>query len=266
MNYDPVYTAGIQKAINEKVGQRLTCDGQFGPKSQAALKLLQVKLGVPATGSYDVLTHSYLDTFIKGKYLTFDSFGRAAKDLGVQNTHIRTVCDVESNGAGFLPDGRVKILFERHHFLASIKKRLPADRVAKLLLSDPDIVSATPGGYIGNEGEYTRFERAKAIDEYSAIYASSFGLFQIMGFNYSDAGFKDIYEFAAAMCTSETNQLMAFVSFNKVYRKGVLWTALKNQDWVTYALNYNGTGYAKNKYDTKLATSFRKYANNIYAY
>lgn len=266
MNFDPVYTAGIQKAINEKANQRLTCDGQFGPKSQSALKLLQTKLGVPATGSYDTATYNCLDAFIIGKYLTFDSFGKAAKALTVQNTHIRTVCEVESNGAGFLPDGRVKILFERHHFLASIKKRLSASVVAKLLLSDPDIVNAAPGGYVGNEGEYTRFERAKAIDEYSVIYATSFGMFQIMGFNYVDAGYSDIFEFAAGMRTSETNHLLAFVNFNKVYRKGILATALRNQDWVTYALNYNGTNYAKNKYDTKLATAFGKYSKNIYAY
>ena len=266
MNYDPIYTSGIQKAINEKAGQRLTCDGQFGAKSQAALKVLQTKLGVPATGVYDALTYSYLDSFIKAKYLTFDSIKRSSASLGVQDAHIRTVCEVESNGAGFLPDGRVKILFERHHFLASIKKRLPAATVAKLLLSDPDIVSATPGGYVGNEGEYARFNRAKAIDEYSAIYATSFGLFQIMGFNYGDAGYGDIHEFLAGMCTSETNHLLAFTNFNKVYRKGVLWTALKNRDWATYALNYNGTAYAKNKYDTKLNDAFVKFSKNIFAY
>lgn len=266
MSFDPVYTAGIQKAINEKARQRLVCDGQFGAKSQSALKLLQSQLGIPATGVYDTPTEQRLDPFIRGKYLTFASFGSAANNLGVQNTHIRTVCAVESNGAGFLPDGRVKILFERHHFLSAIKKRLPANVVTKLSLDNPDIINAASGGYIGNEGEYARFERAAAIDEYSAIYATSFGLFQIMGFNYVDAGYSDIFQFAASMRTSETNQLMAFVNFNKNYRKGILASALKNQDWVTYASNYNGPSYAKNRYDTKLAVSFRKYTENIYAY
>lgn len=265
MNFDPVYTAGIQKAINEKANQRLTCDGQFGAKSQTALKLLQSKLGIPATGNYDAPTEQRLDSFIRSKYLTFDSFDTAAKSLSVLNVHIRTVCDVESNGAGFLPDGRVKILFERHHFLNSIKKRLPANVVAKLQAANPDIINPTTGGYVGNEGEYARFERAAAIDEYSAIYATSFGMFQIMGFNYADAGFGDIFQFAAAMRSSETNQLLAFVNFNKVYRKGVLWTAMKNGDWVNYAFNYNGPAYAKNQYDAKLATAFRKYSANIYA-
>lgn len=265
MSFDPIYTSGIQKAINEKAQQRLTCDGAFGTKSRDALKVLQGRLGIPVTGTYDAATEQRLDGFIRSKYLTMESFSSAANNLGVTPAHVRTVCAVESNGAGFLPDGRVKILFERHHFLNALKKRLPANVVAKLQAANPDIINSNSGGYVGNEGEWSRFERAAAIDEYSAIYATSFGLFQIMGFNYADAGYGDINAFKASMSTSETNQLMAFVNFNKVYRKGVLWTALRSGDWVTYASTYNGPAYAKNQYDVKLATSFNKYTKDINA-
>lgn len=265
MSFDPIYTSGIQKAINEKAKQRLTCDGAFGAKSVAALKVFQGQCSLPKTGVYDAATQAQLDPFIKQKFLTFDSIKKAATELSLTPAHIRTVCDVESNGAGFLPDGRVKILFERHHFLASLKKRLPAAKVAQLQKDNPDIINETPGGYVGNEGEYPRFLRACAIDLYSAYYATSFGLFQIMGFNYEFAGYKDINVFVTDMKLSETYQLMAFVNFNKTYRKGILWTALKAQAWDDYALAYNGSNYKKNLYDTKLGNSFTKFSKNIFA-
>jgi hypothetical protein len=266
MDFDPIYVAGIQKTINEKASQRLVCDGQFGPKSVAALKVYQALNNLPENGDYDDQTQSLIEPFLKQKFLTFDSITKAAVDLGVSKAHIRTVCDVESQGAGFLPDGRVKILFERHHFLASLKTRLPAEKITALMKLNSDIINAEAGGYLGNEAEYKRFIRACAIDQYSAYYATSFGLFQIMGFNYQAAGYTDLTSFFKAMQASETNQLMAFVNFNKVYRRGVLWNALRNRDWINYALNYNGSAYQKNNYDKKLASSYAKYDNDIFAY
>ncbi|BCM95126.1 hypothetical protein [Burkholderia phage FLC6] len=264
MNYDPVYTAGIQKAINEKAGQNLKPDGAFGPMSVAALRTCQAKLGCPVTGVYDAATSAILDPFIRQKYLTMASFQAAAQALGVTPAHVRTVCAVESNGAGFLPDGRVKILFERHWFSASlIDRKIP--NYQTLAAANSDIINHTPGGYIGGTGEYPRLARAIKIDPYSAYYAASYGLFQIMGFNASFAGYGTPEALYNACQQSETNQLLAFVSFIKNYRAGVLWTALKAQDWVKFALNYNGSNYKANQYDTKLATNFATYTNNINA-
>ena len=264
MNYDPIYTAGIQKAINEKAGQNLKPDGQFGPMSVAALRTCQAKLGCPVTGVYDAATSALLDPFIKQKYLTMASFEQAAQALGVTPAHIRTVCDVEAQGAGFLPDGRVKILFERHWFRSSlIARKVP--NFQQLAAANPDIIG-DQGGYVGGAGEYPRLARAIKIDPYSAYYSASYGLFQIMGFNCSYAGYAQPVDLYNACQLSETNQLLAFVTFIKNYRNGVLWRALKAQDWVTFALNYNGSAYKQNQYDTKLANSFAKYTKNILAF
>lgn len=262
---DPLYTAGVQKAINEKAGQKLTPDGIFGNQSVAALRTCQAKIGVPVTGVYDEATKAILDPFILAKYLTMDAIKTAATALNVTPAHIRTVCDVESKGSGFLPDGRPQILFERHKFLECLKTRLPADQVAKLQVQNPDIINATPGGYSGGAGEYLRFNRAAAIDRHSAIYGTSWGLFQIMGFNADICGYTDLDVYVKDMQTSELKQLLAFVAFNKKYRSGVLAAALAMQKWDTYALNYNGGDYRKNQYDTKLAASFAKFSKNIFA-
>lgn len=262
---DPIYTAGIQKAINEKAKQRLVTDGAFGPKSVAALKICQDLCKIPQTGVYDDATKAVLDPFIRKKYLTMDSIEGAADMLKVTPAHVRTVTDVEARGAGFLPDGRCAILFERHHFLVALRKKLNDTQINALLRTNSDIVNSKPGGYLGNENEYPRFNRAFAIDQGSAIYATSWGMFQIMGFNASFAGFDNVFDFCTAMRESETRQLNAFVRFNRSYRGGILQKALIAGDWATYAEVYNGPAYKKNNYDTKLADSFDKYSKNINA-
>lgn len=265
MDLDPIYKAGIQKALNERANQTLTPDGVFGLKTVAALKAYQTLNKLPTSGTYDVATANLLDPFIRLKFLTFNSILKASVDLGVSAAHVRTVCDVESNGAGFFADGRVKILFERHHFLKALQERFSAAKVAELQKANPDLINPVAGGYLSGVNEYTRFDRAFKIDQVAAIRATSFGLFQIMGFNFEFAGFTDINAFYNAMRQSESNHLNAFVSFNKKYVKGRLATYLVNRDWANYALTYNGPAYAKNKYDTKLADSYAKFTKNIYA-
>jgi hypothetical protein len=36
--------------------------------------------------------------------------------------------------------------------------------------------------------------------------------------------------------------------------------ALQDRDWAAFAKAYNGKGYAKNKYDEKLAAAYKKFA------
>lgn len=266
MDLDPIYKASIQKALNERANQSLAPDGVFGLKTVSAIKAYQALNKLPLSGTYDVATANLLDPFIRQKFLTFNSILKASVDLNVSAAHVRTVCDVESNGSGFFADGRVKILFERHHFLKALQARYSAAKVAELMKQNPDIISATSGGYLVGANEYMRFDRACKIDQQAAIYATSFGLFQIMGFNHEFAGFSDMSSFYNAMLQSETNHLNAFVSFNKKYVKGRLQAYLAKEDWANYALTYNGPAYAKNKYDTKLATSYAKYKKDVYAF
>ena len=60
-----------------------------------------------------------------------------------------------------------------------------------------------------------------------------------------------------AMYRSEASQLDAMIRFIRV--NGLL-DDLKRKDWASFARAYNGSGYAKNQYDKKLAAAYRKYA------
>lgn len=264
VQFDKDYTKGIQKALNEKVGSNLVPDGSFGPLSQAVMQQFQLKSGIASTGQYDAATQALLDSFITAKYIQSQDYAQAASELGVSATVIRTVCSVETNGAGFLPDGRCTILFERHKFYYYLTQKYGAARVQQFMAQgNSDICNPSAGGYAGGAGEYPRFNRAFAIDPTCAMLSASWGLFQIMGENFSFCGFSDVGAFVTAMRQSEDAQLEAFVQFCQKYVRGQLVTALVNKAWATFARIFNGPNYAANQYDTKLAN---QYANNAAVY
>ncbi|MFA5916871.1 MAG: N-acetylmuramidase domain-containing protein [Candidatus Gracilibacteria bacterium] len=91
--------------------------------------------------------------------------------------------------------------------------------------------------------------------ETAKLLATSFGGFQIMGFNYETCGYKSVQEFVDAMKNPE-EQFNAFAKFVK--SKGSLYNAMKKEppDFQAIAYNYNGPGYAQNNYDKMIEKRF----------
>lgn len=232
------FDEATETALTEyQAAQGLMADGIFGKDSRAAL------LGV--------------DTERLSRALKEQDIQAAAELLGVDVAAIKAVVRVESAGSGYLPDQRVLILFERHIFNRLLEKKNPA-AAARARAEVPHICNPKSGGYIGRTGEYPRLARAMSIDGEIGMMSASWGLFQIMGFNYAEAGFASIHEFVDAMKESEGKQLQAFAHFVKANK--AMHTALKKQDWATFAKLYNGPAYAKNNYDKKLASAHSRYA------
>jgi hypothetical protein len=174
----------------------------------------------------------------------------AAKKLGCEVAAVRAVIDVESRG-GFLPDGRPKILFERHYFSRLTKGRFDA--------SHPGISNGKWGGYGAAGGhQYDRLNEAAALDRDAALRSASWGLFQIMGDHCKTLGYADAEAFVAAMVSGEAAQLDAFVAFVK---KNKLDDELIRHDWAGFARGYNGPAYRENRYDTKLAAAYAFHNN-----
>lgn len=180
--------------------------------------------------------------------LTPADFARAAAALGCPVAAVRAVVEVESKG-GFLPDGRPRILFERHKFSALTNHAHDADY--------PAISARLPGGYLGGAREYDRLGEALALDRQAALKSASWGAFQIMGFNHAAAGYADVESFVAAMVSGHAAQLDAFVAF---VRAAGLAPALAAQDWPAFARGYNGPAYARFAYDTKIAAAYARFA------
>lgn len=178
-------------------------------------------------------------------------FDIAAAVLGCDTAAIKAVCDVEAPQGGFLPDGRLRILFEGHHF-----HKHTGGKYSKAY---PDISypkwDATK--YRGPAGERQRFSKAFGLDAEAAMKSASIGRFQILGANYAECGYTNVGAFWTAMQKGEDAHLIAFCRFVKFEE---LHFALRAHDWAAFARSYNGPGYKKNQYDTKLAAAYKKHA------
>lgn len=183
--------------------------------------------------------------------ITAQAFQQAALSLGCDIACIRAVDEVESAGAGFDERGRVKILFEPHIFA-----KYSGHKFDK---SHPHLSYGNwkPGAPSYSRDQHAVLAEAKALDPKAAIMSASWGRYQLMGFNFEACGFRNVYDFEAAMNNGEGAQLGAFVKF--ILKDKVMLIALRAKDWRAFAERYNGPGFAKNKYDTKLAVAYAKH-------
>ena len=178
--------------------------------------------------------------------LSTDGLGAVSQKLGVHAPEVWTVLAVETTGCGFLPDLRPKILYERHIFHGLTGGKY----------DDGKISAPTQGGY-GADGahQYDRLALAIAKDRTAALQSCSWGIGQIMGENFSLAGFADIEQMVAAMSESEDRQLAAMGDFLIGSRLNV---PLRAHDWTSFARGYNGPRYAVNRYDIQLNGEFQR--------
>lgn len=180
-----------------------------------------------------------------------EAFADAAEDLDCDIAAIKAVAEVEAAGAGFLDDGRPKILFERHKYRKYTRGQYNQ--------SHPDISGPWDRTkYKGGAGEYDRLHEALKLDREAALMSASWGKFQIMGFNHQVCGFDDVDDFVAAMVESEDRHLEAFVSFIETNN---LDRHLQSLDWAKFARGYNGPQYRKNNYHIKMSRAYEKHAS-----
>jgi hypothetical protein len=163
------------------------------------------------------------------------------------------VLSVETSGCGFLPDKRPKILFERH--------KLHALAGGIFDVSHPDISQPTAGGYgQGGANQYNRLAEAISLDRQSALKSASWGIGQIMGMNFQQAGFADVESMVTAMQASEDAQLLAMARFLVTNH---LAAPLAGHQWVNFALGYNGSNYAANNYDGLLSQFYGHFSTGL---
>lgn len=185
-----------------------------------------------------------------------DYWTRLADLLDVEMAALRAVAEVESRGSGFLPEPSVKpkVLFEGHAFHRLTGGRYDETHPA---LSYPRWDRDKYSGSLA--GEWERLDAACQLDRTAALQSASWGMFQLMGFNYAYAGFDDIEAFVAAHHTGAEEQVRAFARF--ISRPPFL-KALRKAEWTRFAADYNGPGYATNKYDERMAAAYARYAQD----
>lgn len=248
----------LQRALNELLGLELKTDGHFGKLTEEALRTFQKKNKLKIDGLYNDECFNMINPLINKKYLRLKDIEQEAKKFGYPASMIKAFKEVESRGQGFLPDGRTIILFERHKFYGYILAKFGETKANEIKRRAPNICNNERGGYLGYAAEYKRLEKAISYDEESALKSASYGLFQIMGFNFKACGFTNVKSYVAAMAVSEKNQLTAVLNFIRNDKK--LSAAILIRDHEKVAELYNGPSYAAHQYDKKLRDADNKYS------
>ncbi len=178
-----------------------------------------------------------------------EEYAAAGSELHCEVAVIKAVQRVEApRGAWDDVRQRPTILFERHLFSKYTGGRFDAKY--------PSISNYIPGGYGVYAAQYSRLEVAYALDANAALRSASWGLYQILGNNFADAGFGTVNLFVNAMCMSVSQHLNAYVSFIK--SSHALWHAVQTKNWTGIALHYNGTRYRHFHYDQSLADEYEE--------
>jgi len=239
----------------QRAGCTVTVNGFYDEQTAAAVLAYQSAHGLVADGVAGPRTQAALTGKVDPRALTQETIARVANELGCDVAAIQAVVEVESPNGGYLPDGRVVILFERHVFWRELDSigydpaqiNLPAS-----------ICSQQRGGYVGGAGEYARLAQAATINREAAYRSCSWGRFQIMGYHATALGYESAMHMALAFEASEAQHLFAFSAF--VQLDADLLKALRNRKWPAFAKIYNGPAYADNLYDTKLARAYARHS------
>jgi hypothetical protein len=165
------------------------------------------------------------------KRISNSELAQLAKEQGIPFANLKAFALVEGSGSGFNADDSLKIQFEPHHF--------KLDKIEN--------------GVGNQKEEYAAFNEAKAINLEAAQKATSWGMFQIMGFNYALAGYKSVAAMVAEFQLSEYYQVKAAIKFMK--STPGLFKAVCSGNWKVAAELYNGKAYWRLQYDKKLAAA-----------
>lgn len=266
------YARLVQRTFRETVDTSLAVDGAVGKLTMDAVCKFASLVGCDPKAGYTPEVATHVDRYIDTRFAKEETYRKLAERLKAPYHHIRAVCEVESNGSAFLPDGRAVILFERHKFrqqlmavvampagftavsnTTGLKATSPADLIAKVEAKYPDICNINRGGYTGGASEYNRLNKAVGIHMEAAYASASYGAFQIMGFNSKLAGYPSATAMMLAFNKGEGEQLEGLAKF--ILAQPAMLAALQKGDWATFARLYNGVDFQANRYDSKLANS-----------
>lgn len=230
----------LQRFLNGR-GAGLVEDGVVGPATLAALRRIFANPNAPS--------------------VTEDDIAFIARQHDARIEQVKAVAEVESSGGGFLPDGRPKILFERHWVHRRLGKVLAAVGIKGAFLAHPQ-----PGGYTldadkdGENDSWEKLAETCKIDPVAAFESCSWGKFQIMGGHWKALGYPDVFSFAFSMSQSEMGHyraLSAFITANRLSGalRRISSAAETNE---AFARGYNGPAFRKNEYHLKLARAMRR--------
>lgn len=190
------------------------------------------------------------DSLSRYSGLTDADFELVAKELNVETAAIKAVVEIEAGKQmkGFYAPGVPVVNFDRTMF-GRCRQKAKGGK--------PDKSAKVPKGLKGYAlQEWTQLTNARHINADAANMGTFWGMFQIGGFNYRFCGCETVQEFVDRNSYSELEQLQLFAVF---ITKGKMLADLQSKNWAGFARKYNGAGYARRGYHTRMAAAYKKY-------
>lgn len=193
-----------------------------------------------------------------------DAVIAAADDAGIPRAAALAVVECETSGNPYEADGTTpRFLFERHKFYAALKRQ--AEKLRRAIAAGLAIPAWDKKTQYRDmktsEQRQAVMAKARNIDEEAANASASWGLGQIMGFNYAACGLGSATDMVRFMTAGRVKGQVA-VMFRFIKSKG-LDRHLRNKNFASFALGYNGEGYRKNNYDGRMEAAEKRWARRL---
>lgn len=197
--------------------------------------------------------------------LTFEQIEKVANENNIEPCLILSIIKNETGSwlgeRGYLKDGRPMILFESHLFWKHLKNEGKDPNALyekyKSILTPRWNAEARSKYRVGAK-EYERLDLAWSISKRAALKSASYGIFQLLGENYKEYGFEEVEFFLDEILENPISQVDIWLKYAKKYN---ILDALRNKDWARAARLYNGPGFEKNSYHTKLEKHYNECKN-----
>jgi hypothetical protein len=190
---------------------------------------------------------------------TIAEIAAVAREFGHEPAALLAIAEVESGGVAYacIDDRREPLVrYEGHYFDRRIAKDLKEQARAE------GLASARAGGIPNprsQAGRWRLIKKAAAINRTAAYESVSWGLGQVMGAHWKMLGYDSVEALVADARSGAGGQARLMARY--IEKTGIAWT-LARRDWAAFARAYNGPGYRRNHYDTKIAAAYRRYAGN----
>ncbi|WP_309086373.1 N-acetylmuramidase domain-containing protein, partial [Chelativorans sp.] len=180
---------------------------------------------------------------------------RIAARMKVEAEVLMAVIEVESDGKTYATvEGRKEplIRFEGHYFDRRLTGK-ERERARKEGLAHPN------AGAVKNPSSqaarWRMLRAAMAIDEDAALESASYGVGQVMGAHWKALGYESVQAMVAAVRKDVAGQIEAMACY---IEKFGLADELQRKDFTAFARGYNGPGYSRNRYHTKMAAAYAR--------
>ena len=186
---------------------------------------------------------------------TIRAIDKEARRLKVEPAVLQAVIEVESAGKVFaLVKGKQEplIRWEGHYFDRRLKGA-ERDEARRLGLASPK-TGAVPNP-ASQEARWALVTRASKINRQAALESFSVGLGQVMTAHWEALGFDTVDDLIKLAREDAAGQVALVVRY---IEKFGLADELQRKDFTGFARGFNGPGYAKGGYHTKMAAAYKR--------